>query len=91
MVSITTLEAGSGPEDGAKDLIAGTAAECYRESSQTAGIPVGVNAAPIIPGLTDEELPTILKAAADHGATQRRATFFCRLPGAVESLCSWTG
>src|SRR5690606_11223702 len=32
------------------------------------GIPVSVNAAPIIPGLTDEELPAILKAAADAGA-----------------------
>src|SRR5690242_3952957 len=34
-----------------------------------AGIPVGVNVAPIIPGLTDHEVPAILKAAAEAGAT----------------------
>lgn len=33
-----------------------------------AGIPVGVNVAPVIPGLTDHEMPAILKAAADAGA-----------------------
>jgi DNA repair photolyase len=31
-------------------------------------IPVGVNAAPIIPGLNDEEIPSILKAASQSGA-----------------------
>jgi DNA repair photolyase len=33
-----------------------------------AEIPVGVTAAPVIPGLTDHELPAILEAAADAGA-----------------------
>jgi DNA repair photolyase len=33
-----------------------------------AGIPVGVMAAPVIPGLTDHELPSILEAAAGAGA-----------------------
>ncbi|HRY29026.1 MAG TPA: PA0069 family radical SAM protein [Elusimicrobiota bacterium] len=33
-----------------------------------AGIPVGVNVAPVIPGLTDHELPAILKEAALAGA-----------------------
>ncbi|MGH2566820.1 MAG: PA0069 family radical SAM protein [Bacteroidota bacterium] len=32
------------------------------------GIPVGVNVAPIIPGLNDVEIPSILKAATEHGA-----------------------
>ncbi len=32
------------------------------------GIPVGVNVAPIIPGLTDHEIPAILKESATHGA-----------------------
>jgi DNA repair photolyase len=50
-----------------------------------AGIPVGVNAAPIIPGLTDEELPSILKAAADQGATTA-GYILLRLPGAVKPL-----
>jgi DNA repair photolyase len=49
------------------------------------GIPVGVNAAPVIPGLTDEEIPAILKAAADHGATSAGYTLV-RLPGSVEPL-----
>src|SRR5690606_8926564 len=33
-----------------------------------AGVPVGVNVAPIIPGLTDHEVPDILAAAAEAGA-----------------------
>ena len=33
-----------------------------------AGIPVGVLMAPIVPGLTDHEIPSVLKAAADAGA-----------------------
>jgi DNA repair photolyase len=33
-----------------------------------AGIPTGVLAAPVIPGLTDHELPSILAAAAEAGA-----------------------
>jgi DNA repair photolyase len=33
-----------------------------------AGIPVGVNVAPVIPGLNDHEIPNILQAAADAGA-----------------------
>ncbi|MBX3033344.1 MAG: PA0069 family radical SAM protein [Bdellovibrionaceae bacterium] len=46
------------------------------------GIPVGVNVAPVIPGLTDHELPSILKAAADAGARWAGYTPV-RLPGAV--------
>ncbi|MEW6509442.1 MAG: PA0069 family radical SAM protein [Bacteroidota bacterium] len=49
------------------------------------GIPVGVNAAPIIPGLTDEELPAILREAAAHGA-KTAGYILVRLPGAVEPL-----
>src|SRR5580704_961983 len=33
-----------------------------------AGVPVGVLVAPVIPGLTDHEMPAILKAAAEAGA-----------------------
>jgi len=33
-----------------------------------AGIPVGVMLAPVVPGLTDHEMPMILKEAADAGA-----------------------
>ncbi len=50
-----------------------------------AGIPVGVNVAPIIPGLTDHETPAILKAAAEAGATYAGYSIV-RLPHAVEGL-----
>lgn len=50
-----------------------------------AGIPVNVMVAPIIPGLTDEEIPAILQAAATAGA--RTAAFtLVRLPYAVAPL-----
>jgi len=49
------------------------------------GIPVGVNVAPVIPGLTDEEIPAIVAAAAERGA--RAASYILvRLPGPVERL-----
>ncbi|MCB0720786.1 MAG: PA0069 family radical SAM protein [Ignavibacteriae bacterium] len=43
------------------------------------GIPVSVNVAPIIPGLTDEEVPSILKAAKEAGALTAAMTLV-RLP-----------
>lgn len=50
-----------------------------------AGIRAGVNVAPVIPGLTDHEMPAILKAAADAGAVF--AGFVpLRLPYAVSDL-----
>jgi DNA repair photolyase len=50
-----------------------------------AGVPVGVNVAPVIPGLTDEEMPAILEAAAAAGA--KFASFVVvRLPHAVAPL-----
>lgn len=55
-----------------------------RELSR-AGIPVGVNVAPIIPGLTDHEMPAILEAAAEAGATSAGYTVV-RLPYAVAPL-----
>jgi DNA repair photolyase len=54
-----------------------------------AGIPVGVSAAPMIPGLNDSELPAILEAAAAHGAIFAGYSIV-RLPGAVaEVFGSW--
>jgi DNA repair photolyase len=50
-----------------------------------AGIPVGVNVAPIIPGLTDHEIPAILKAAHEAGARAAGYTVV-RLPYAVTPL-----
>lgn len=57
------------------------------EKLAEAGVPVGVMVAPIIPGLTDDEMPAILRAAADAGATHASYTVV-RLPGAVEPLFS---
>jgi len=50
-----------------------------------AGIPVGVMAAPVIPGLNDHELPAVLKAAADAGAMYANYILL-RLPYAVSEL-----
>ena len=50
-----------------------------------AGVPVTVNVAPIIPGLTDAELPQILKAVAEAGAL-RAAWALLRLPYQVKDL-----
>lgn len=50
-----------------------------------AGVPVGTLLAPLIPGLNDEEIPAILNAAADRGATWASYVLL-RLPGAVEDL-----
>jgi DNA repair photolyase len=38
------------------------------ETLARAGVPVGIMIAPLIPGLTDEEMPTILQAARAAGA-----------------------
>jgi DNA repair photolyase len=50
-----------------------------------AGIPVGVNIAPVIPGLTDHEIPKILIDAREAGAT-RAHIIMLRLPGAVKQV-----
>ncbi|MFS4461006.1 PA0069 family radical SAM protein [Bdellovibrio sp. HCB2-146] len=52
------------------------------ETLASAGIPVGVNVAPCIPGLTDHEMPAILKAASDAGARFAGYTPL-RLPSSV--------
>jgi DNA repair photolyase len=56
-----------------------------------AGIPVGVLVAPVIPGLTDHEIPALVEAAAQAGA--RTAGYvMLRLPHAVAPLFEqWLG
>lgn len=49
------------------------------------GVPVGVLVAPVIPALTDHELPAILKQAAAAGAAVA-SYLVLRLPGAVAGL-----
>ena len=50
-----------------------------------AGVPVGVNVAPIIPGLTDPDIPQILEAARSAGA-QWAWKILLRLPGPVATV-----
>lgn len=57
------------------------------EKLATAGIPVGVMIGPIVPGLTDQYLPDIMKAAADHGAHTAVFTVL-RLNGAIAEIFS---
>src|SRR5438876_807846 len=55
------------------------------ERLAAAGLNVGVNVAPVIPGLSDADIPRILEAA--HAAGARRAGFvFLRLPGSVKQV-----
>lgn len=55
------------------------------ETLARAGIEVGVNVAPIIPGLNDEDIPRILSAARDAGATYAGSVLL-RLPGSVKAV-----
>jgi DNA repair photolyase len=50
-----------------------------------AGIPVSVSVAPVIPGLNDEEIPRVLAAAREAGAT-RAHWLLLRLPGPVKAV-----
>ena len=51
----------------------------------TAGVPVGVLVAPVIPMITDAELERLVASAADHGATAA-AYVMLRLPYSVKTL-----
>jgi DNA repair photolyase len=86
VLSITTLDPGL-----ARLMEPRTATPARRlaaiETLVRAGIPAGVNVAPIIPGLTDSEVPAILKAAAKAGAMFASHTIV-RLPYAVKELFS---
>jgi DNA repair photolyase len=55
------------------------------EALASRGISVGVNIAPIIPGLTDEEMPQIMQQAYDAGAIVANY-IVVRLPGPVKDL-----
>jgi DNA repair photolyase len=50
-----------------------------------AGVPVAVMVAPVVPGLTDHEIPRILEAAREHGASAA-AWILLRLPFGVKAL-----
>ena len=84
MISFSTLRA-----DLARILEPRTSTPARRleaiEALSTAGIPVGVFAAPIIPGLTDHEVPSIVESAARAGA-RFAICHLVRLPHGVGAL-----
>jgi DNA repair photolyase len=55
------------------------------EELTKAGIPAGVMNAPIIPGLNSQDIPSVIKAAAEHGAVDAGYTIV-RLNGAVHDI-----
>jgi DNA repair photolyase len=83
-VSVTTLDSDLGGELEPRASRPAARLRAIRELSQ-AGVPVGVMVAPVIPGLTDHELPAILKAAAEAGA-KRAGYVMLRLPHAVKDI-----
>ncbi len=84
MVSITTLR-----DDLARIMEPRTSRPQRRfeavRALASAGVPVGVMVAPVIPALTDEEMPDILAAAGQAGAMYAGYTLV-RLPLAVAPL-----
>ncbi|QEH34941.1 Radical SAM superfamily protein [Aquisphaera giovannonii] len=84
MLSITTLDAGLARELEPRTSPPAARLEAIRALA-AAGVPAGVMVAPVIPGLTDHEMPAILEAAAAAGA--RVAGYvMLRLPLAVAPL-----
>lgn len=81
MVTITTLDEGLRRVMEPRTVSGKQRMKVIRTLSEN-GIPTGVMAAPMIPGLNNHELPTILKAAADAGALACGYTMV-RLNGAI--------
>jgi DNA repair photolyase len=84
MLSITTLDAGLQRK---LEPLASPPSKRLAAIEQLAraGVPVGVMTAPVIPGLTDHELPAILQAASDAGAGCAGLVLL-RLPHGVKEL-----
>jgi DNA repair photolyase len=83
-LSITTLDAGLARVLEPRTSIPVARLAAIKELSD-AGIPAGVLVSPVIPGLTEHELPAILEAAAQAGA-QSASYMILRLPHAVARL-----
>jgi DNA repair photolyase len=89
-ISLTTLDAALTPKLEPRASLPKMRLAAIR-TLRNAGIPVGVLAAPMIPGLTDHELPNIIAAAADAGA-QYAGFVPLRLPFAVKDIfAEWLG
>ncbi len=84
MLSITTLDAELAGQLEPRTSRPAAKLEAIRTLTG-AGIPTGVMVAPVIPGLTEHEMPSILAAAARAGATHA-GYILLRLPLAVAGL-----
>ncbi len=83
-LSITTLDSNLARQMEPRASQPSRRLEAIRTLSQ-AGIPTGVMVAPVIPGLTDHELPSIVNAAMAAGAKSANYVVL-RLPFAVRNL-----
>jgi DNA repair photolyase len=84
MVSVTTLDAALARRMEPRAARPERRLEAIRALA-AAGVPVGVMIGPVIPGLTDAEMPRILAAAAQAGATSA-SWVLLRLPPPVDAL-----
>jgi DNA repair photolyase len=83
-ISITTLD------EGLRRVMEPRTASAIKrlqtvETLANAGVPVGIMTAPIIPGLNHHEIPGIIKAAAEHGASAAGMTVV-RLNGSIGKI-----
>jgi DNA repair photolyase len=83
-VSVTTLDAKLSASMEPRASAPRERLRAIRELS-AAGLPVAVMAAPIIPGLNDREIPRILEAASEAGATSA-GYIMLRLPHQLKGL-----
>lgn len=83
-ISLTTLDAALASSMEPRTSRPEARLRAVRELS-TAGVPVRVMVAPVIPGLNDEEIPRLLRAASEAGAASASYVML-RLPLAVEPV-----
>lgn len=83
-LSLTTLDADLARRMEPRTSTPAARLRTIRELS-SAGVPTSVMIAPVIPGLTDREIPAILEAAAVAGA-ESAGYQLLRLPGSVEPV-----
>ncbi len=84
LISVTTLDPRLARRLEPRASLPDQRLEAIRTLSH-AGVPTGVMVAPVIPGVTDEEIPAILHSAAEAGACFAHHVLL-RLPGAVAGL-----
>ena len=84
IVSLTTLDPALAATMEPRTSVPARRLAALRALSQ-AGVPAGVNVAPVIPGLTDHEIPAILAAAREAGA-RFAGHALLRLPYGVKDL-----